>query len=803
MKSSNINSLKQKLENTLKLFDIYGQNVQLNLNKRQSYNTAFGGIFSLLVFALLLTGCWFFGKELIYKQNPSVISQERAVDCPKRIDVRSDNLIIMMGLSNGSAQYFSDPTLFTVYGFQQQQVRYVDQNTGMSTIKLVNQTKKIRLCNENDIGISDTKSYFNQLNYPLLYCFDTSEQPVYFEGDFNQQEFSQLIVYFDKCQNSTSSQIICKPKEVIDETLMLSKVGVFMSDHVINPINFQNPISNRGISLYASTSSSFPQEMSLYFTNQYIETDSGVFYQQLESIDTFVFVQQTINPYFSSPNTLARIVIRLQKQKENYTKRTYLKLADVVAQIGGLLKILVLVGYLLCNRIQKLYYFKAIIDEVFQFQSSSDKVDLIPKDRTKINQIKGLSNQNQDQSQNQVQQTQQFVTEKLKKKDVKSDQFKKNSTPTQRLTQNSPIQNNNNNNNSFNNINLSEIKMFQFESKSVIENIFNKTKYYFQSTHNILKYSFSNFLTYAFSNKSKVLSDKNLLFDQGIEKIQENFDILFIFNKLFEIDKMKQILFNPDQLKLFEYMPKPIISEQTILSEKLEMKNFLNKEINKNQNKHLDLSPISKNYQKKSNISKQESKKTSNTSNHSNNMKIKSERQLSEEALESFKNILQQNKISKIDQNLIKIIDPSILLELNKSKYNICNSEENDSIFYMQKSNSNIMQKSLSGYRKSQGQLQMFESRQKGNDKLFQSGFQSQDQVIDPYFTQTHEKYNKTNMEISKKETEIKQADDDHLFEDNLVYFVEQDDISQQANIQSLYLSYIKQSENTIKQKKK
>ncbi|KAL4512423.1 hypothetical protein ABPG72_005425 [Tetrahymena utriculariae] len=692
-------SLKLKLENTIKLFDIYGQKVQLNLNKKQNYNTVFGGIFSLFVFGLLLTGCWFFGKELFYKQNPQVISQERVVDCPKRIDVKPDNLIIMMGVSNGSTQSFSDPTIFTVNAIQQQQVRYVDQNTGLSTIKLVDQSIKIRFCNENDIGMTDTKNYFKQLNYPLLYCFDTSEeQPVYFEGDFNQTEFSQLIVYFEKCQNSTSSQIICKPKEVIDKVLLLTKVGVFMSDHVINPLNFKNPISNRGISLYASTSSTFPQEMSLYFTNQYIETDSGVFYQQLETLDTFVFVQQTITPYFSSPNTLARVVIRLQKQKENYMKRTYLKLADVVAQIGGLLKILVLFGYLLSNRISKLYYFKAIIDEVYQFESSNES-----------------------------------------------------------------------------------------------------------STHNILRYSFSNFLTYAFTNKSKVLSDQNQLLNQGIEKIQENFDILYIFNKLFEIDKIKQILFNSDQLKLFEYMPKPVISKQTILNEKQEMENLKNKEMANNQNSHLSSSPVKKSQEKNKNISNKDSKTASNNTNQNKNRKIKSERQLSEEALESFKNILQQNNISKIDQNLIKIIDPSILQELNKSKQNFClnSSEDNDSTFFQMKSNSKIIQKSFASYKKSQGHQQMFENKQKGNNKISQNGFQQQDQVIDPYFSQTQEKYTKVNKDISKTETECKQVDEGDLFEDNFVYFVEQDDITQQANIQSLYFSAVKQSENTAKQKKK
>jgi hypothetical protein len=36
-------------------------------------------------------------------------------------------------------------------------------------------------------------------------------------------------------------------------------------------------------------------------------------------------------------------------------------------------------------------------------------------------------------------------------------------------------------------------------------------------------------------------------------------DILFIVKKLIEIDKLKALLLTPDQLKLFDYLPKPVV----------------------------------------------------------------------------------------------------------------------------------------------------------------------------------------------------------------------------------------------------
>ncbi len=36
-------------------------------------------------------------------------------------------------------------------------------------------------------------------------------------------------------------------------------------------------------------------------------------------------------------------------------------------------------------------------------------------------------------------------------------------------------------------------------------------------------------------------------------------DIIFIINKMIEIDKLKMLLLNKEQLSLFEYIPKPTI----------------------------------------------------------------------------------------------------------------------------------------------------------------------------------------------------------------------------------------------------
>lgn len=39
-------------------------------------------------------------------------------------------------------------------------------------------------------------------------------------------------------------------------------------------------------------------------------------------------------------------------------------------------------------------------------------------------------------------------------------------------------------------------------------------------------------------------------------------DVTFIVSKLYEIEKLKQVLLTPDQLDVFNYLPKPLIPSE-------------------------------------------------------------------------------------------------------------------------------------------------------------------------------------------------------------------------------------------------
>jgi hypothetical protein len=59
--------------------------------------------------------------------------------------------------------------------------------------------------------------------------------------------------------------------------------------------------------------------------------------------------------------------------------------------------------------------------------------------------------------------------------------------------------------------------------------------------------------------KCESSSDKR--YDNWFDKVESKIEITYVLNKLREIDKLKLVLLSKDQLILFNYLTKPIISE--------------------------------------------------------------------------------------------------------------------------------------------------------------------------------------------------------------------------------------------------
>ncbi|KAL4432957.1 hypothetical protein ABPG74_014471 [Tetrahymena malaccensis] len=171
--------------------------------------------------------------------------------------------------------------------------------------------------------------------------------------------------------------------------------------------------------------------------------------------------------------------------------------------------------------------------------------------------------------------------------------------------------------------------------------------------------SFSDSVFYYLFPCPKRIKVKKNKIDFCNQIISEQLDGVYILKKLLELEKLKAILLNEEQLKLFEYIPKPTIDDQSIAD-------YTSLKLQKSQQQSNNLADIncSKNILKNASPSQTVQNNFSSqiqlSQNTFNILRIqpKTEEQKSIEALQALKQIFSKESLSKKDVKILQMIDP-------------------------------------------------------------------------------------------------------------------------------------------------
>ncbi|EAR82622.1 zinc knuckle protein, putative (macronuclear) [Tetrahymena thermophila SB210] len=734
-----------QLLDAIKSVDIYGVPIGVNFKNEQTYKTLFGAMMSISIFILFGFQCYLSCQALFNKSDPQIITSEQYVRNPQRMDFDKVQQTVMMGFSTPQSQFLNDPTIFQVSAVQSS-IRNIYNQTSKGYDKIQQNTPlRIRPCTIDDVKVEKVKNYFSSLKLNQLFCFDDNQE-VYIEGDYSGDIYSRVDVYFTQCVNSTSNnQIVCKPQKQIDKVLSNVSFLVYMMDKILDPSNFDSPFDIQGFNLQAQASNQQSQQYTAYFENYYIDSDIGIISQEIEKKRDFIFKNTDTTIIYNKPSLVMQFTMRPYKNKQMFMLRKYVKFTDLISQLGGFLKFLTLIGFILSHPFAKLYLNKEIINSVFDFQiyqSMSDQQDnadaqkinnqnainseLISKEKNVTDQIQSdqlnlqigqknapsseksklkIIQEKKRQSIFQYQQQhllRQSYSDQLNSKilQVKSTQEQNklahNSEDAQNVTLGlpkssisqiitSPLIQPISKNTTFNVLKLDSIKQkclshtvlsesdahkndkqssdnlqLQTQMLTSIQKLLNPIK-------NILRLSPFEYISYFITQFSKNMKQKKILIEQGVKKVQNRLDIQNILNKLQEIEKLKLILLNEDQIKLFEILPRPVLKNDGNSTSKHQSNQFYN--------------TVHKTYEQKV-----------------------------DDAYGSLIKILSKNKKSQRDIQLIQLLDENIYKAVNssglltekesnqkqeQSKYNYSDEileennqikSSNNSIFFKQKS---------------------------------------------------------------------------------------------------------------------
>jgi hypothetical protein len=513
--------------------DLLGREYLLNTSKNGRHQTIFGGCVFLFVAISSLSICSYFISLLISRSVMTLLINPIKLKNPL-VDMTSKPFIFTL-IDNKNIP-IPQESLWNLYLILLEYA--VNNQTSLDgQITYTTSYKKIELekCDLN-IHFDEYRSYFT--SYPSLknsYCIKPEFRNITLHGSYGSASgWNTLIAYINTCSNKTET---CFDQDTINKKLVNTYFQIGSIDYELDHSNFEKPVTLYSKKDAYPVSSSLYGKFFLYYKNTKYLSDEGYLLQDFKKIDMVQYSNYKVN-YFSpafglstlsNSTNIGQFTIFADDITDQYT-RSYMTAQTLIANIGGVIKSIFLLGkvfvYIFTDKIFYLEIFNSI-NNLSVYYDTEFRRKSINKIRTKVNPAV-INN---------------YVSEN-----------------NETLTKNSNIK--------FNKNNREEVK--KIVSSSVINNLILDNNETLTKNFNLNAYKIKR---REVGNKPRSLNLKEIVFpcySREITKFTiDHFErilsekvsvknILVTSNSLYNL---KKILFNPQQLSLFNSIENFILKD--------------------------------------------------------------------------------------------------------------------------------------------------------------------------------------------------------------------------------------------------
>ena len=169
--------------------------------------------------------------------------------------------------------------------------------------------------------------------------------------------------------NKTKNET-CAPYEEIQRTMPSGYIGIYFPDSIVNPSNYDSPGQGIPREVFTNYDLNFNKELDLFVKNNYIIDENGLIFTNYKQ-QKVVSVDSTMEfDFYSQKDDFFYLYLKVE-QKVAIFNRTYLKLQNLLAQIGGLLNVFWFVFALINETYSKLILIREVIFDAFHIKTIS------------------------------------------------------------------------------------------------------------------------------------------------------------------------------------------------------------------------------------------------------------------------------------------------------------------------------------------------------------------------------------------------------------------------------------------------
>ena len=326
----------------VEISDFLGFSYSIKINSQTHYKSILGGLLSFLIIVLSAIMVFILGLEIFFKNEPIVLNGIIQNDNfgPYNFSNNTNQIQFFVGIQDANWNYFYDESIYTVEAIESK-TEYVTNTNG--TISQNYFTRNIKLGRCSEFYTVDDITKFN-LNFPLelFTCMDPNED-VEIIGFWGRQLLKTFSVKFNRCENSTESNVICQSKDAINNLLENGVFSLYTSDYIIDQKNYTTPTKKffRDVWNYLSTTNGLIYIIA--YADFKFQTDIGLLFQNYDEIN-IPMISDVKNSFSFRQNINFAIVTFQGFDLAQKYLRSYSKIQDILTKVGGLVKALTLIG---------------------------------------------------------------------------------------------------------------------------------------------------------------------------------------------------------------------------------------------------------------------------------------------------------------------------------------------------------------------------------------------------------------------------------------------------------------------------
>ena len=332
--------------------DLFGTKPRFLIDGYKSQRSYIGAFISIICCSCVFMFFIYFFEKILSHSKPNMVVSNLIDDLPDKYYFNDDFVFAISLQFPNYTNYVNE----RIYFLKLYDVEYHFLEDNSYTFK--EKEIPISLCSNYNIKV--LPEYFGGLNLKQLYCANFSGY--YLEGEYGQKKWRTLNFKFSKCRNF-SNYNNCLNQEEIDKYLQSGYVDIFMTDKMIVPKDFKNPTKIYGKNIFDSINGKEYMDYWIYLKRLEVQTDEGIIFDQIVKTSVLSFEKTSTMKYSLLDETFLQVILRISINKEIYD-RTYMKLQEALANVGGMVKIIFTIGEIL-NYLTKIILYRNYILQFF------------------------------------------------------------------------------------------------------------------------------------------------------------------------------------------------------------------------------------------------------------------------------------------------------------------------------------------------------------------------------------------------------------------------------------------------------